>query len=199
MNGWSDAEEIELLYATEKYGLGNWYVLVKYFFYFLREDIAEKCHRGSQECYEHYSSFYLHGPCSNILCGFTPELNTVNDHTSISSTAGQEKPVALEPIEQQLLGYTVMRDDFERDYDNDAESLLTRLNVRSDCDDLENGGLVYSFLPGYFPFITSSRHFFSFARGSCKYLHPTSSGEAKTQRNRPIAWAHLSALCVFNL
>ena len=32
-----------------------------------------------------------------------------------------------------------MRDDFERDYDNDAESLLTRLNVRSDCDDLENG------------------------------------------------------------
>lgn len=64
----------------------------------------------------------------------------------------REKPVLLEPVEQQLLGYMVLRDDFERDYDNDAESLLTRLNVRPDCDDLENGMLL--------SFLLFSRYFF---------------------------------------
>ncbi|CDI98565.1 transcriptional adapter 2 beta [Echinococcus multilocularis] len=104
-----------------------------------REDISDKCsHRSPQDCYEHYASFYLQGPLAPTLCGHTFQPSLVNDHISFSPLVGQEKPVLLEPVEQQLLGYMVLRDDFERDYDNDAESLLTRLNVRSDCDDLEN-------------------------------------------------------------
>ncbi|KAL5960695.1 Transcriptional adapter 2-beta [Taenia solium] len=127
VNGWPDAEELELLYAIEQYGLGNW------------EDISDKCsHRSPQDCYEHYADFYLQGPLAPTLCGHGPQMSSVDDHTSFSPVDGREKPVLLEPVEQQLLGYMVLRDDFERDYDNDAESLLTRLNVRSDCDDLEN-------------------------------------------------------------
>ncbi|VDM31480.1 unnamed protein product [Hydatigera taeniaeformis] len=127
INGWSDAEELELLYAIEQYGLGNW------------EDISDKCsHHGPQDCYEHYANFYLRGPLAATGCGHVSQLNSVNDHTSSSPVVSREKPVLLEPVEQQLLGYMVLRDDFERDYDNDAESLLTRLSVRSDCDDLED-------------------------------------------------------------
>ncbi|VDK34121.1 unnamed protein product [Taenia asiatica] len=127
-----------MLYAIEQYGLGNWWVFICRF-HQLREDISDKCsHRSPQDCYEHYADFYLQGPLAPTLCGHAPQMNSVNDHTSFSPVVGREKPVLLEPVEQQLLGYMVLRDDFERDYDNDAESLLTRLNVRSDCDDLEN-------------------------------------------------------------
>ncbi|KAM7535111.1 hypothetical protein Aperf_G00000096775 [Anoplocephala perfoliata] len=126
LNGWPGSEELELLCAVEQYALGNW------------EDVAAKCNnRTPQECYEHYDNFYLHGPNASVWRGNSADSNTVKDHSSPLKPIKQEKPVQLEPIEQQLLGYMVMRDDFERDYDNDAESLLTRLNVRPDCDDLE--------------------------------------------------------------
>nr|CDS27534.1 transcriptional adapter 2 beta [Hymenolepis microstoma] len=127
LNGWPGNEELELLCAVEQYGLGNWL------------DIAAKCNRHTpQECFEHYDKFYLHGPNASLLCGNISDFNTVLDHSSPLKPVSQERPVQLEPIEQQLLGYMVMRDDFERDYDNDAESLLTRLNVKPDCDDLES-------------------------------------------------------------
>lgn len=107
---------------------------------FLRLDISAKCgHHTPQECYEHYDKFYLQGPNISLLKGNISDYDTVLDHSSPLKPSGQERPVQLEPIEQQLLGYMIMRDDFERDYDNDAESLLTRLNVKTDCDDLENG------------------------------------------------------------
>ncbi|KAM3177052.1 hypothetical protein ACTXT7_005258 [Hymenolepis weldensis] len=102
-------------------------------------DISSKCgYHTPQECYEHYDKFYLHGPNISLLKGNISDCDTVLDHSSPLKPSGLERPVQLEPIEQQLLGYMIMRDDFERDYDNDAESLLTRLNVKTDCDDLEN-------------------------------------------------------------
>uniref|UniRef100_A0A5K3F052 SANT domain-containing protein n=1 Tax=Mesocestoides corti TaxID=53468 RepID=A0A5K3F052_MESCO len=126
LNHWSDVEELELLDAIEQYGLGNW------------EDIAENCsNRDAQECYEHYSSFYLHGCFAGVLSQNNCHSNFVTDHTTPILTSCHEKSISLEPIEQQLLGYMVLRDDFERDYDNDAESLLTRLSIRPECDDLE--------------------------------------------------------------
>ncbi|VDL14799.1 unnamed protein product [Hymenolepis diminuta] len=127
INGWPGSEELEFLCAVEQYGLGNWL------------DISAKCgHHTPQECYEHYDKFYLHGSNISLLKGNISSYDTVLDHSSPLKPSGQERPVQLEPIEQQLLGYMIMRDDFERDYDNDAESLLTRLNVKTDCDDLEN-------------------------------------------------------------
>ncbi|KAL7061192.1 hypothetical protein AAHC03_010290 [Spirometra sp. Aus1] len=133
LNGWSDEEDLSLLDAIEQYGLGNW------------EDVSEKCVKKSpKECFDHYNTSYLHGVLAKVLSSGVSKPSHVTDHTSSpqSSPDKTSKFVPLEPLEQQLLGYMVLRDDFEKDYDNDAESLLTRLKLHPDWDELENALIV---------------------------------------------------------
>lgn len=120
------------------WAIGNLFGLLSYTT--CRLDIASKCpNHTPQECSEHYVNFYLHGPNASQLCGNISESLPIRDHSSPFKPISPERPLPLEPVEQQLLGYMIMRDDFDRDYDNNAESLLTRLNVKQNCDDLENG------------------------------------------------------------
>ena len=150
---------------------------------YVREDIADKVRNHTpQECQEHYVRFYLQGASS--MCALSQYSKPINDHTSPRALPPitHEKPVSLEPVEQQLLGYMVLRDDFERDYDNDAESLLTRLNVRSDCDELENGrfrelDIILSF---------SSPHC------TCEYLHTATARASEAQGDWSFTWSNLS-------
>ncbi|VDL94653.1 unnamed protein product, partial [Schistocephalus solidus] len=132
LNGWSDEEDLSLLDAIEQYGLGNW------------EDVSDKCVKKSpKECFDHYNTFYLHGVLAKVLFSGASKPSHVTDHTSSpQSTPDKNSKVPLEPLEQQLLGYMVLRDDFEKDYDNDAESLLTRLKLHLDWDELENALIV---------------------------------------------------------
>lgn len=46
-------------------------------------------------------------------------------------------PVKLEHAEQLELGYKPLRDDFEKEYDNDAETLVSGLTVNPDDEDVE--------------------------------------------------------------
>lgn len=46
-------------------------------------------------------------------------------------------PVELTLPEQQELGYMPLRDDFEREYDNEAEALVSGLNINYDDEDFD--------------------------------------------------------------
>ncbi|VEL42210.1 unnamed protein product, partial [Protopolystoma xenopodis] len=134
---WSSNEELRLLDAIEQYGVGNWYFL---------EDIADKVEtRSPEECMEHYKFFYLGGNLGSEILADLNRSHRVTDHTSqnlscLSPLQYRTATIAyLGAEEQQLLGYMPFRDDFERDYDNDAESLLCRINPICTDDDLESG------------------------------------------------------------
>ncbi|XP_033624165.1 transcriptional adapter 2-beta-like [Asterias rubens] len=128
---WSMSEEYLLLDAIETFGFGNW------------ADVAS--HIGSKsptEAREHYDSNYI---CGNLGKAAVPEKPTfrVHDHTGpedgpLSPTlVAKFTPVELTLIDQQELGYMPLRDDFEREYDNEAETLVSNLAITNEDDDLD--------------------------------------------------------------
>ncbi|CAI5780460.1 transcriptional adapter 2-beta [Podarcis lilfordi] len=130
--GWSSREEQLLLDAIEQFGFGNW------------EDMAAHvgASRTPQEVMEHYVSMYIHG---NLGKACIPDVipNRVTDHTC--PTGGPLSPSLTMPLppldisvaEQQQLGYMPLRDDYEIEYDQDAETLISGLSVNYDDDDVE--------------------------------------------------------------
>ncbi|WAR18889.1 TAD2B-like protein [Mya arenaria] len=127
---WTLAEETMLLDAVEQFGFGNW------------EDVANHVESKSPEQSEyHYNSYYIKGNVGKATYQFDPTPK-VTDHTcpdgplspSISTPV---HPVDLSLPEQHALGYMPLRDDFEREYDNDAETLVSSLMVNYDDDDLD--------------------------------------------------------------
>ncbi|XP_060771924.1 transcriptional adapter 2-beta [Neoarius graeffei] len=130
--GWTSREEQSLLDAIEQYGFGNW------------EDMAAHvgASRTPQEVMDHYVTMYIHG---NLGKACIPELipNRVTDHTcpggaplSPSLTA-PPPPLELTPAEQQQLGYMPLRDDYEVEYEQEAELLVSGLSVNYDDEDVE--------------------------------------------------------------
>ncbi|XP_063958027.1 transcriptional adapter 2-beta-like [Lytechinus pictus] len=130
-SNWSTTEENSLLDAIESFGFGNW------------DGVGN--HVGSktkEECSDHYNTFYVQGKIGNATL---PETRSVNfiDHTGpedgpLSPTLGLTfKPVDLTTSEQQELCYMPLRDDFEREFDNDAETLISNLAITSEDDELD--------------------------------------------------------------
>ncbi|KAF6778655.1 hypothetical protein AHF37_02008 [Paragonimus kellicotti] len=129
---WDANEERHLLDALEHYGIGNW------------EDVSLKVEtKDPTECMQHYCTYYLDSVLGqNLLCEGR-RISRVTDHTNqtsqLSPSLLQTSPsVQIEIEDQQLLGYMPARGDFERDYDNDAESILCRLHPSFSHDDLED-------------------------------------------------------------
>ncbi|XP_046352119.1 transcriptional adapter 2-beta-like [Haliotis rufescens] len=128
---WSLAEENMLLDAVEQYGFGNW------------EDIAN--HVESQkapECQDHYINFFVQGNIGKATFpteyGFRVSDHTCPDGGPLSpSITVPVPPLDLSIQEQQELGYMPFRDDFEREFDNDAETLVSGLSINHDDDDLD--------------------------------------------------------------
>ncbi|XP_029194990.2 transcriptional adapter 2-beta-like [Acropora muricata] len=127
---WSAEEEVLLLDAIEQHGFGNW------------DDIAD--HIGTKtgkETSEHYGDYYISG----IVGKATVESfkNKIVDHTSpdqevLSPTLlHPPEPVEMNAAEQQELGYMPLRDDFEKEYDNEAETLVSGLQFNYDDEDVE--------------------------------------------------------------
>ncbi|XP_067847341.1 transcriptional adapter 2-beta [Heptranchias perlo] len=129
--GWTSREEQLLLDAIEQYGFGNW------------EDMA--AHVGARappEVMEHYVSMYIHG---NLGRACIPDSipNRVTDHTC--PTGGPLSPSLTTPLpplditvaEQQQLGYMPLRDDYEIEYLQDAETLISGLAVNYDDEDVD--------------------------------------------------------------
>nr|XP_005911849.1 PREDICTED: LOW QUALITY PROTEIN: transcriptional adapter 2-beta [Bos mutus] len=109
-----------------------------------REDMAAHvgASRTPQEVMEHYVSMYIHG---NLGKACIPDTipNRVTDHTCPSggplspSLTTPLPPLDISVAEQQQLGYMPLRDDYEIEYDQDAETLISGLSVNYDDDDVE--------------------------------------------------------------
>ncbi|XP_070786221.1 transcriptional adapter 2-beta [Enoplosus armatus] len=130
--GWTSREEQSLLDAIEQYGFGNW------------EDMATHvgASRTPHEVMEHYVTMYIHG---NLGKACIPDSipNRVTDHTCPSggplspSLTTPLPPLDISLAEQQQLGYMPLRDDYEIEYDQDAEKLISGLSVNYDDEDVE--------------------------------------------------------------
>lgn len=140
---WKATEELALLEAVELYGFGNW------------EDTAKLVGtRTSAEVKNHFITFYVHGNIGRV-CWSQASRGTyqVVDHTcSAGSSSSTRPPSALSPslttplqaipdlplLQQQHLGYMPRRDDFEREFDNEVETLISTLRINPhDEDDLD--------------------------------------------------------------
>ncbi|XP_060582082.1 transcriptional adapter 2-beta-like isoform X2 [Ruditapes philippinarum] len=127
---WTLAEETMLLDAVEQYGFGNW------------EDVANHVESKSPEQSEyHYSLYFIKGNIGKVtfLTDPTPK---VTDHTCPDGPLSPSISTPISPIElsiqeQHALGYMPLRDDFEREHDNEAETLVSSLMINYDDDDLD--------------------------------------------------------------
>ncbi|XP_078000757.1 transcriptional adapter 2-beta-like [Glandiceps talaboti] len=128
---WTANEELLMLDGIEQYGFGSW------------EDISDNVQtKTPAEVMEHYELMYLIG---NIGRGSLPPnfCTKVIDHTTPAdgplspSLTTPFTPVEMTLPEQQELGYMPYRDDFEREYDNDAETLVSNLTVDLNDEDLD--------------------------------------------------------------
>ncbi|KAF3836826.1 hypothetical protein F7725_004290 [Dissostichus mawsoni] len=98
--------------------------------------------RTPQEVMEHYVTMYIHG---NLGKACIPESipNRVTDHTCPSggplspSLTTPLPPLDINLADQQQLGYMPLRDDYEIEYDQDAEKLISGLSVNYDDEDVE--------------------------------------------------------------
>ncbi|KAK0050735.1 transcriptional adapter 2-beta-like isoform X1, partial [Biomphalaria pfeifferi] len=131
---WSLAEENMLLDAVEQYGFGNW-----------NGAAAHLESRTTSECEDHYRRFYINGVVGDATLEEVPR-PSITDHTSATGAlAGPLSPSLTIPItpldvgvqQQQELGYMPFRDDFEREYDNEAETLVSSLSINHDDDETD--------------------------------------------------------------
>lgn len=110
----------------------------------LQEDMATHvgASRTPQEIMDHYVTMYIHG---NLGKACIPDNipNRVTDHTCPSggplspSLTTPLPPLDISLVEQQQLGYMPLRDDYEIEYDQDAEKLISGLSVNYDDEDVE--------------------------------------------------------------
>lgn len=132
---WRATEELALLEAVELYGFGNW------------EDTAALVgRRSAADVRQHFIKYYVKGCVGRETWSHaSPETYQAVDHTC--SRDGHLSPSLTTPLpaipelsllEQQHLGYMPKRDDFEREFDNEVEMLISTLRINpNDEDDLD--------------------------------------------------------------
>ncbi|XP_076815983.1 transcriptional adapter 2-beta-like isoform X2 [Clavelina lepadiformis] len=125
---WTASEEQILIDSVEQYGLGNW------------DEVSENITtKTAKEVEDHYMQVYVDGYFGRFTVpGDIP--NRMTDHTppiheSISSV--QLPTVNVSKQEQLELAYMPNRDDFEYEYDNDAECVISSLFMNHEDNDLE--------------------------------------------------------------
>ncbi|KAG5865089.1 hypothetical protein JTB14_028193 [Gonioctena quinquepunctata] len=127
---WTGKEQLQLLDAVELYGFGNWELVSQH---------VET--RTPEEVKEEYIARYLDGNIGiatwaqlanhrQVLVDHVPE-----DEGPLSPTVTSRLPpldVTLE--EARLLGYKPHRDDYEREYNMEAEQLVSKLQLDPEED-----------------------------------------------------------------
>lgn len=121
---WCAVDELQLLEALEECGYGDW----------------EQCtnrylsDRTPQEISSHFEEFYLSGVIANYLKDFLRDPASKSCLLSPSLTV---TPMRVEVNKQDCLelGYLPKRDDFEREFDNSAEELISKLVERPTHND----------------------------------------------------------------
>lgn len=129
---WKAYEELALLEAIELYGVGSW------------TDIANAVEtRSADECCERYLRIYVDNFFGRSAWNsLDKNLYSVHDHTCTHnqplspslSLPEKHKIVDICKEQQVRLGYMPKRDDFEREYDNEAELLVSKLAVTANDD-----------------------------------------------------------------
>ncbi|XP_076667458.1 transcriptional adapter 2B isoform X3 [Andrena cerasifolii] len=131
---WTAREQLRLLDAIEQFGFGNW------------EDISKHIEtRTPEEAKEEYIARYLDGNIGKHTWppteSYRPNLTdqTKSDHGPLSpDLTSRLPPLDITPEEAAQLGYMPQRDDFERDYNHEAESLVSSLFLNpAEDDDLD--------------------------------------------------------------
>ncbi|XP_033112202.1 transcriptional adapter 2-beta-like isoform X2 [Anneissia japonica] len=128
---WSSREEMKLLEAIESYGFGNW------------EGIANNIGtKTAKQAMEHYTEFLVNGNIGQVTIPTSLDIK-VKDHTGpidgplSPSLRSSLKPVEMLLEEQQQLGFMPLRDDFEREYENEAEKIVSQLQINLEDDELD--------------------------------------------------------------
>uniref|UniRef100_A0A8D8PXQ3 Transcriptional adapter 2B n=1 Tax=Cacopsylla melanoneura TaxID=428564 RepID=A0A8D8PXQ3_9HEMI len=132
--GWRAQELIDLLNAVEYRGFGNW------------EDIAKEIKtRTADEAREEYISRFLEGTIGKVTWEDSLKSNQVKiidmtDQLSEGPLAtlprgGGQIHIAQEKANQ--IGYMPLRDDFEWEYENNAESVVSGLIHLEDDTDVD--------------------------------------------------------------
>ncbi|CAF0883827.1 unnamed protein product [Brachionus calyciflorus] len=126
---WNFKEEMLLIELVEQYGIGNW------------DEIAKNLpNRIASECEKHFYAYYVYGNLGKFTFNANQKVKSSDNIDSKSSvekckrSPDLQTTVLLPPIEmsleeQRALGYMPLRDDFEREYKNDAESLVSNLAI----------------------------------------------------------------------
>ncbi|XP_012272124.1 transcriptional adapter 2B isoform X2 [Orussus abietinus] len=131
---WTAIEQLRLLDAIEQFGYGNW------------ENISEHIEtRSPKEAKEEYIARYLDGNIGKHTWppteSYKPNLTdqTSSDHGPLSpDLTSKLPPLDITPEEAGELGYTPQRDDFDSDYNHEAESLVSSLFLNpAEDDDLD--------------------------------------------------------------
>ncbi|CAH1187413.1 unnamed protein product [Phyllotreta striolata] len=120
---WTGKEHLELLDAVELHGFGNWELISEY---------VET--RTPEEVKEEYISRYVDGNIGKAtlanVSSNKPVLveNIPEDDGPLSpSVTARLPPLDITLEETRLLGYNPHRDDYEREYDMEAEQLVSEL------------------------------------------------------------------------
>uniref|UniRef100_A0A6P7GML0 Transcriptional adapter n=1 Tax=Diabrotica virgifera virgifera TaxID=50390 RepID=A0A6P7GML0_DIAVI len=128
--GWTGKEHLQLLEAVELYGFGNWELISQH---------VES--RTPEEVKEEYIARYLDGNIGRAtLASVIANKPVLTDHVSEDDGPLSPKVVArLPPLdvtleEARLLGYRPHRDDYEREYNMEAEQLVSKLVLDPDQD-----------------------------------------------------------------
>ncbi|CAN1222987.1 Transcriptional adapter ADA2 [Linum perenne] len=139
---WNADEEMLLLEGIGMYGFGNW------------AEVAEHVGlKSKQECIDHYTAVYMNSPCfplpdmSHIrgksreeLLAMAKERDANTKKSQADRSVSEKKPRGLAeegPSLTELSGYNFKRQEFEVEYDNDAEQLLADMEFKDNDTDYE--------------------------------------------------------------
>uniref|UniRef100_A0A915HXM7 Uncharacterized protein n=1 Tax=Romanomermis culicivorax TaxID=13658 RepID=A0A915HXM7_ROMCU len=121
------SDEMALLEAVERFNLGNW------------DDVAAHVANSMwspKDLRDHYDRYYLHGKIAKATkLNLKPPL--IKDHCSndINDTCNKDIISKVNADDLTMIAYMPNRDDFEKEYNNEAESVLANLGIIPDDDD----------------------------------------------------------------
>lgn len=119
MSEWLCGDEINLIEVIESCGLGNWV------------DVGSKISRNPVECQNHFEDIYLSRSTSPYSIYFQSFQNTkqLYGENTINGKYFQLKsliypPMLIDSEQQKMLTYMPFRDEYEREYLNQAENRI---------------------------------------------------------------------------
>lgn len=155
---WCHAEEVLLLDAAERYNLGNW------------EAVAEAVNprRSPAECKEHYDKFYLRGRLGAVTTrGYQrPPLRAKVEPPleALNSPPLRASVTKLNSDDLALLAYMPRRDDFEKEWHNEAEKTIADLQVDPVADDALDKAVKMAMVDNYLCEVARRRRLKGLAR-----------------------------------